>query len=143
VNPPTPPPRLSIPRLIIAATLVSTSLALLITLATHPAIAPLPPCPIHAATGLHCPGCGSTRALRALAHGDLATAARQNLLLVCSLPALAAALLRPSLHWLHGLPFLSPHTTNLIRRLTPALIIILITFTILRNLPPTAFLAPH
>lgn len=29
----------------------------------------LPPCPFHALTGFDCPGCGSTRALRALLHG--------------------------------------------------------------------------
>lgn len=39
---------------------------------------PYPPCPVHAATGLLCPGCGSTRMLSALAGGDLGTAWRQN-----------------------------------------------------------------
>jgi hypothetical protein len=39
---------------------------------------PYPPCPIHALTGLVCPGCGTTRALSALAAGDLATSLRQN-----------------------------------------------------------------
>ncbi|MCD7097921.1 DUF2752 domain-containing protein [Stenotrophomonas sp. MMGLT7] len=35
---------------------------------------PFMPCMFHAATGLYCPGCGMTRALHALLHGDLAQA---------------------------------------------------------------------
>lgn len=34
----------------------------------------LPHCPVHELTSLHCPGCGSTRMLLALLHGDFATA---------------------------------------------------------------------
>ena len=49
----------------------------------------LPPCPWHALTGLYCPGCGSTRALHALVHGDPAYAWTMNPLLVLALPALA------------------------------------------------------
>jgi hypothetical protein len=51
----------------------------------------LPDCPFKQATGLDCPGCGMTRALRAVAHGDLGTAAGQNLLLVVALPVLLVA----------------------------------------------------
>ncbi|RBL33433.1 hypothetical protein BRN31_04600 [Xanthomonas oryzae pv. oryzae] len=32
---------------------------------------PFPPCIFHALTGFYCAGCGMTRALHALAHGDL------------------------------------------------------------------------
>ncbi|MEY2693731.1 MAG: hypothetical protein RL142_79 [Actinomycetota bacterium] len=36
------------------------------------------PCLFHAATGLLCPGCGTTRSLTALLHGDVATALAFN-----------------------------------------------------------------
>ena len=48
-----------------------------------------PRCPLHAMTGLHCPGCGSLRAMHSLLHGDLAGAIRFNALLILSLPFLA------------------------------------------------------
>lgn len=47
-----------------------------------------PPCPFHAITGLWCPGCGTTRAMHALVHGDLAAAFGFNPLMVLALPYL-------------------------------------------------------
>ena len=49
----------------------------------------LPGCPFHELTGLWCPGCGSTRAASALAHGDVTAAFRHNVLF---LPALGLVL---------------------------------------------------
>lgn len=46
---------------------------------------PLPGCLFHALTGWPCPGCGSTRALLAAAHGDLGGALRWNPLAVAAL----------------------------------------------------------
>jgi len=51
----------------------------------------LPTCPLKTATGIDCPGCGMTRALRALTHGDLALAVDNNLLLVLAVPVLVVA----------------------------------------------------
>jgi MFS superfamily sulfate permease-like transporter len=48
--------------------------------------APYPPCPIHAFTGLLCPGCGATHALAALVHGHLQQAFHANPLFVLLLP---------------------------------------------------------
>ena len=51
-----------------------------------------PPCPFYLLTGWHCPGCGSTRALAALLHGNVAQAMEYNSLFVALLPlALAYA----------------------------------------------------
>ena len=46
-----------------------------------------PGCWIHALTGLHCPGCGATRALHALLHGQFAQAADFNAFIVLLAPA--------------------------------------------------------
>jgi hypothetical protein len=47
-----------------------------------------PRCPIYEWTGLLCPGCGATRALAALAHGNLAEALHWNALVTMLLPVL-------------------------------------------------------
>lgn len=48
------------------------------------------PCFFHALTGLHCPGCGATRAVKALAQGDVLTALHDNAwMLLIAGPALA------------------------------------------------------
>jgi hypothetical protein len=49
-----------------------------------------PPCVFHALTGLQCPGCGTTRALHHLLHGDVGGALRLNPMLF-ALPPFAAA----------------------------------------------------
>ena len=97
-----------------------------------------PPCPFHWLTGCWCPGCGSTRALHALAHADLAGAWRMNALLVCALPALAVLL---TSEWL--LPparrvFVPP-------RVIWIFFVVTLLFWIGRNVPvyPLTLLAPH
>lgn len=47
-----------------------------------------PRCIFLALTGLYCPGCGLTRMLHALVHGDPAQAIRMNAMLMAMLPAL-------------------------------------------------------
>ena len=53
-----------------------------------------PFCPFRALTGLNCPGCGSTRSLHQLLHGNLTDAFKLNPLLVIALPFLLWALAR-------------------------------------------------
>jgi hypothetical protein len=99
----------------------------------------LPPCPLHALTGLYCPGCGSTRALHALLHGDVPTALSMNPLLVIALPLLAAMALNAA-GWRPA------GTQRLWRALGQPLpwLVVLLGFAVLRNLPwaPFAWLAP-
>ena len=47
-----------------------------------------PRCTLHETTGLNCPGCGGTRAVFALMHGDVLQAAADNLYFVLALPFL-------------------------------------------------------
>ncbi|MCI0351413.1 MAG: DUF2752 domain-containing protein [Acidobacteriales bacterium] len=53
-----------------------------------------PVCPIYHWTGLLCPGCGATRALHALLHGELVAAFLLNPLLVLLAPGIAGLSLR-------------------------------------------------
>ncbi len=51
-----------------------------------------PRCLFHDLTGLHCPGCGSTRAAHALLHGRLGEALAFNLVFTLGLPLAALVL---------------------------------------------------
>lgn len=44
------------------------------------------PCPVHLFTGLNCPGCGVTRMIISMLHGDFSKAFRYNQLLFISTP---------------------------------------------------------
>jgi len=63
-----------------------------------------PACPFRLLTGFTCPGCGSTRGLHYLLHGDVVTAFEFNPLMVLSLPFLLYALLRYTTAAVRGRP---------------------------------------
>jgi hypothetical protein len=63
-----------------------------------------PICPFRAVTGFTCPGCGSTRGLHRLLHGDVVAAFEFNPLLILSLPFLLYALLRYTNAAIRGKP---------------------------------------
>ncbi len=72
---------------------VATALAALGAVGTIATVDPgepghYPLCPLLATTGLYCPGCGSLRAVHALAHGDAATAWSRNPLTTLAVPLL-------------------------------------------------------
>src|SRR5271154_2781964 len=48
-----------------------------------------PVCIFHSLTGLNCPGCGMTRSLYALLHGNFLLALKDNVLFVAAIAALA------------------------------------------------------
>jgi hypothetical protein len=97
-----------------------------------------PRCPLHAATGLYCPGCGSTRAVHQLLHGRVAAAFGYNPLLVVSLPLLAYAVAR---QFIRALPPRRPLPAWAVWAVFAALV----TFGVVRNLPWGAvrWMAPH
>ncbi|WP_072802994.1 DUF2752 domain-containing protein [Rhodococcoides yunnanense] len=95
------------------------------------------PCPIHAATGLWCPGCGATRAFGDLIRGDVASAISANLLAV----VLAIAGIGVWGMWMRA------RMTGTTVRRPPAILIgsavvVVCAFTILRNVPAGSWLAP-
>lgn len=89
-----------------------------------------PKCLFHELTGWNCPGCGASRALNHLAHGQVAAALGCNALVLVALPGLAymaarrdLATVRPAWIWCG--------------------VGVGIAFTILRNLPGLPFSMLH
>ena len=97
-----------------------------------------PVCEFHRLTGLNCPGCGGTRALYALLHGDLPTALRDNALAVVGLAGTGLRAGWFALNRLRG-----RHNGDFFPAywLLP-LLIVLAVFGVLRNLPGFNFLSP-
>ena len=98
-----------------------------------------PVCEFHRLTGLNCPGCGATRALYALLHGDFATATRDNVLLVAAIPLAAA---REGSRFAFNRWRGRPNGSFFPARLLIPLLVVLGVFGVLRNLPAFAFLSP-
>lgn len=90
----------------------------------------LPKCMFHQMTGLYCPGCGATRALSAMLHGDLKSSLHNNLLLFPLLALIAVLIVKPEI--------------SLKRPVAVAIVAVVLLFTILRNIPtaPFTYLAP-
>lgn len=95
-------------------------------------------CPLNAATGLYCPGCGTLRALHQLLHGQLGRSLAFNPLTVLAVPFVLyhfAIWALPALGWRRIAPG---------GRTTWALLAVVVAFGVLRNLPwaPFSALAP-
>ena len=98
------------------------------------------PCPIYEVTHYYCPGCGITRALVALVHGNFLQAFRYNMLVIILLPFALPLLGNSYCCWLRG-------NQNLWAKRIPnviwyGVIVLALLFGILRNLEPFSFLAP-
>ena len=102
----------------------------------------LPRCPTHLLTGLHCPGCGATRAVHALLHCDVSAALSMNALFVCGAPPASVAWLW---HEFSKCRRPSSHRKPLPARWIWAGVCVALAFMILRNIPthPFILLAPH
>lgn len=87
-----------------------------------------PPCIFRKATGIYCPGCGSTRALRALFEGDFLAALRYNPFSIAVLFALPALLV-----------LRRPRFRAVYYRLAVVVCVVVLVFTVLRNVPLRAF----
>jgi hypothetical protein len=91
-----------------------------------------PKCPFRALTGFACPGCGSTRGLHRLVHGDVVGAFEFNPLMVVALPFLLYALVRYTNAALRGRP-LKRHQLN--TKYIWALLVVILSFWVFRNTP--------
>lgn len=96
-----------------------------------------PTCPFLSVTGLFCPGCGTLRALHAMAHLDV-QAVSLNALTVAAAPVLACIWWQWARRNWAGAPRPGLAPAWRIR----ALLAVVLAFWVLRNLGATAFLAP-
>jgi hypothetical protein len=89
-----------------------------------------PACPFHTLTGLNCPGCGTTRGLHELLHGNLIGAFELNPLMTLTLPLLGYLLFTYTRSAITGRPMkqfsLSPASGWV-------LTIVILSFWIVRN----------
>lgn len=101
-----------------------------------------PRCQLHALTGLHCPGCGTTRALHALLNGRVAEALAYNALFPFVLPAVGWAFVR-SVRVSRGLSPATPGRASTWGFRMLAVTVVL--YGVLRNVPayPFTLLAPQ
>ena len=102
---------------------------------THVAI----PCPIHAITGFYCPGCGVSRMCLSLLQLDVAEAFRWNPGVMIAAPFMGIVFLRQGVRYVQTGQMKMNRWQNVVLW---CILIWLIVFTILRNLPAFSFLAP-
>ena len=100
-----------------------------------------PKCPFLSLTGLYCPGCGSQRAIHNLLNGNIITGIRHNYLLL-----LVVAVLSYQLIVFIANTYYKKSIRNLLHKssITKTILILVLAFWVLRNLPFTPFteLAP-
>jgi hypothetical protein len=110
--------------------------------AAHGGVSIYPKCLLHEYTGLYCPGCGAARAFHALLHGHLLTATHFNpVVTLLFLPVVGGSFIR------EGIEAIFPRVQFREGRnvkLSMAIAILVIVFSVLRNLPgpPFNYLAP-
>jgi hypothetical protein len=96
-------------------------------------------CPL-ALAGIDCPGCGGLRAVNDLTNLELGAAASSNLLLVLALPFVLYALGRWTVGRWTGRGWALSERGTLVA--TAVVLTAMLVFTVARNLPAGAWLAP-
>jgi hypothetical protein len=89
-----------------------------------------PACPFRTLTGFTCPGCGSTRGLHCLLHGDVVGAFEFNPLMVVALPFLFYALARYTAAAVSGRPLQKHHLNS---KYIWVLFAVIMSFWVFRN----------
>lgn len=107
----------------------------------------LPGCLLHRLTGLHCPGCGGTRAAHAALNGDFRQSIAYNPLAAVIIGVFAGMLLHSLRIWFRGEAIRPPASgRGWLARYWPVLLMtVFFGFAVLRNIPvfPLTLLAPH
>ncbi|MGC4955241.1 DUF2752 domain-containing protein [Actinomadura citrea] len=98
-----------------------------------------PGCPFLALTGFYCPGCGMTRLVYALAHGQVGTAFGLNPLLFVLLPVFGYLYARWTVRTAQGLPMGSALFKPAVAY---SFVGLLFVYWVARNLPFAHVLAP-
>jgi len=99
-----------------------------------------PQCFLYNATGIYCAGCGATRAMYALLHGRVLEALHDNALFIAALPLILyiAGSYALAAWQANAWPQVDVDTAKLTRR-SITIVLILIGFMVLRNLPGVPF----
>ncbi len=97
-----------------------------------------PSCLFHTLTGLNCPGCGMTRSLYALLHGDFRLALKDNALFVAALAAMTIWGAKLAVRKLRR----QPAKFIIAPKILWAVLVIGLVFTVIRNLPGFDWLSP-
>lgn len=98
------------------------------------------PCPFHVLTGFYCPGCGITRCLFSLFHGDIKQAFFYNMLVFLYLPFLLFYFCYQC--YIYILDKRDVFLTKIPKWILYSLLFLTILFGVLRNVPYFSFLAP-
>ena len=99
-------------------------------------------CPSNLIFGIHCPGCGTQRALHHLLHFEIREALRYNALFVVSFPVLIYGFLLMMYNFIFGTKKTIPFLTN--KFVIIGLLVFVLLFGILRNVSvyPFTLLSP-
>ena len=98
------------------------------------------PCVFHKITGLYCPGCGVTRMFSALSKLEIAEAFRSNSLVLILLPYGIFAYVRRYLYvMIKGEEY---NYKNYHRYVRTVIVVLVVAFGIVRNIPYFQFLRP-
>ena len=102
-----------------------------------------PKCASYTLAGVHCPGCGLTRAVHAALNGRFGEALSQNVLVFVAVPYLLFGFLSGLWHYFWQTPPRPPRF-RYPKWVTVTLVALLVAFTIARNIPtyPFNLLAP-
>ena len=98
---------------------------------------PFLPCPTQAIFGVDCPGCGATRGMYALLHGDIPRMMDHNILLLAFIPVAIIFFARWVWHAWSGIrPAVTDRQARRQNRIAIVVLVLVIAFGVIRNFVP-------